>query len=293
MDKDLLNKIEKCSSKFEIAKLLGYKYINGHVGKIINDIIIKYKLILPNLGTRPSTRKYKKIFKICPVCNKKFETYLNHLNERALKTTCSHQCSNIFFAKKRANLSNGIITRSCNVCGIQLNVHKKTGKKRPVYCKKCRNERLLNDLICQKCGNEFKSINKKQRFCSRSCSSSYSVNKAIKEGIHVGWKERYKLKPSYPESYFIKLLTKEKIKFEREFKCGKYFIDFKIIDSNIALEIDGKQHNLKERKIKDKEKDSFLKQNGYRVFRIKWFNPINEKNKNKLYNQIENFKKIL
>ena len=52
----------------------------------------------------------------------------------------------------------------------------------------------------------------------------------------------------------------------------------------------GKQHEYTERKLKDLEKDKYLAENGWKVLRIKWKNPINEKNKKILYSQIENMK---
>ncbi len=42
--------------------------------------------------------KYQKIVKICPVCKTEFVTSAGHKKE---KTTCSHGCSNTFFAEKR------------------------------------------------------------------------------------------------------------------------------------------------------------------------------------------------
>ena len=59
-----------------------------------------------------------------------------------------------------------------------------------------------------------------------------------------------------------------KFDYEFELKCGKYFIDFAIKDKMIALEIDGKQHLYEDRIIKDKEKDEYLKNYGWKVYRI-------------------------
>ena len=39
---------------------------------------------------------------------------------------------------------------------------------------------------------------------------------------------------------------------------------------NIALEIDGKQHEYADRKESDKKKDKYLIDNGWKVSRIKW-----------------------
>jgi hypothetical protein len=43
---------------------------------------------------------YDRIVKKCPVCEKDFETIVNHRNE---KTTCSYSCSNTFFRSGENN----------------------------------------------------------------------------------------------------------------------------------------------------------------------------------------------
>lgn len=57
------------------------------------------------------------------------------------------------------------------------------------------------------------------------------------------------------------------------------FLDFLIEKNNIKidLEIDGKQHNYPERKKHDLERDSYLSNLGFIVYRIPW-NEINTEN---------------
>lgn len=80
------------------------------------------------------------------------------------------------------------------------------------------------------------------------------------------------MKPSYAEKYIIELLREEfnSLNYIRELKVGKWFIDFAFENLKIALEIDGKQHNLPERKISDALKDDFLVSQGWVVHRVKW-----------------------
>lgn len=52
---------------------------------------------------------------------------------------------------------------------------------------------------------------------------------------------------------------------------GCYFLDF-ALSNKIDLEIDGKQHELKDRKEHDKIRDERLTKAGYKVYRIKWKN---------------------
>jgi very-short-patch-repair endonuclease len=77
---------------------------------------------------------------------------------------------------------------------------------------------------------------------------------------------------SYPEEMFLKFLTErgyaDKFLIQREFSVFPYFIDFAFVDLKIAIEIDGSQHLLQERKAKDELKDALLIENGWRVIRI-------------------------
>lgn len=154
--------------------------------------------------------------------------------------------------------------------------------------------------ICKECQNEFETKIKRLTFCSNACSAifrgkdddiklklSLSAKENVKNGTHVGWQSR-KIR-SYAELFFEKVLINNNIKFDTEYKINKrdlgikdasnYFLDFYLSDYNIDLEIDGKQHEYPERKIKDEIRDKLLKKNGYKVHRIKWKNPNNDDNK--------------
>lgn len=77
---------------------------------------------------------------------------------------------------------------------------------------------------------------------------------------------------SYPEEVFIKFLTErgyaDKFLIQREFSVFPYFIDFAFVDLKIAIDLDGSQHLLLERKKKDELKDALLHSQGWRVIRI-------------------------
>lgn len=77
---------------------------------------------------------------------------------------------------------------------------------------------------------------------------------------------------SYPEQQFIKFLQEygydKKYHIERELSIFPFFIDFAFTDQKIAIEIDGSQHLLPERKAKDDEKDALLIEQGWKVIRF-------------------------
>ena len=75
----------------------------------------------------------------------------------------------------------------------------------------------------------------------------------------------------------MKVLDNLNIPYIREEHVGKYFLDFKIDVGNfkLDLEIDGRQHTY--RVEHDKERDAFLRENGFLVYRIPW-NTVNTEN---------------
>jgi len=247
--------------------------------------------IIGNLKIQENKKKrikeYNKKPIICKQCNKIF-TY-----EERFKTFCNSSCSATYNNSKRI-LSKETKEKIRNK--LKGNI-KETNLLSKKYISK----------ICEGCKKEYKTRNKKQKYCSIKCVGfsnknikvrekiSKSLKKAIKEGRYNGWATRTKFKPSYPEQYFINLFNNENINgWEREYKVGLYFIDFAFKNKMIALEIDGKQHWENQDRIeRDKRKDIYLQKCEWKVFRIKWFNPVNENNKKKLYTKINEFKKII
>ena len=95
---------------------------------------------------------------------------------------------------------------------------------------------------------------------------------AVKEGRAVAWKNHHKLKNSYAEDFFIKVINNEfnNKKFVKEYRMGKYSIDFAWPELKLGIEIDGQQHEFPERKKSDRLKDTYLSENGWKILRIKW-----------------------
>lgn len=87
---------------------------------------------------------------------------------------------------------------------------------------------------------------------------------------------------SYPEKLFynkvIEMGWDKKYSIKREYSVFPYFIDFAFLNEKVAVEIDGSQHLLPERKLKDDKKDELLISNGWSVIRV---------SENKLKNDID------
>jgi very-short-patch-repair endonuclease len=77
---------------------------------------------------------------------------------------------------------------------------------------------------------------------------------------------------SYPEKLCIDYIEKngfdKKYSIVREYSVFPYFIDFAFVNEMVAVEIDGSQHLLPERKESDNKKDELLNELGWLVVRV-------------------------
>lgn len=109
---------------------------------------------------------------------------------------------------------------------------------------------------------------------------SVSMKKAHREGrAHNIGESRWNNQPSYPEKFFMKVIENEFFdkNYIREYPFKKYSLDFAWVHKKKVIEIDGEQHErFEEYKNRDKEKDTLLKENGWKVIRIKWKDMIKE-----------------
>ena len=84
---------------------------------------------------------------------------------------------------------------------------------------------------------------------------------------------RWNNESSYPEKFIIKVIANEFTdkNYIHEFPQGIYSIDFAWPAKKKAIEIDGQQHErFEEYRLRDKRKDKFLFENGWKVLRLKW-----------------------
>jgi very-short-patch-repair endonuclease len=214
-------------------------------------------------------RLYKIIIKICPFCFSNFETSNGGQQARQF---CSKSCamkSRKLSDENKKNISDALVRWNEN---NTLN---------PDFISK----HNMSQKFCLDCGKIFSVYNKVLKFCSRECSDKHhkdnyqhSLETKIKIGEAnkismekssiMGWRPR--TEPSFPESIVISILDKNNIVYVREYPVKRWFVDFTDPQRKIAVEIDGKQHQLPERKISDSNKDFYLRENGWSIFRIAW-----------------------
>lgn len=162
------------------------------------------------------------------------------------------------------NRTKDIRKHCCVYCGKEIYAKFIKG----VYCYDCAK---LYELPNLKLYNKFgKTIPSKQRI-----ESGRKVQqKLLKEGRHKGWQSRNII--SYPEQFWMEVLRNNNIEYSFNHVVNKkthlglddnsnYFLDF-LINGNIDLEIDGKQHKYEDRAESDKIRDEILTKNNFIVY---------------------------
>lgn len=84
---------------------------------------------------------------------------------------------------------------------------------------------------------------------------------------------RKSCKPSYPETWFMRMIESESIdnSYIREYKFYTFSLDFVWLDKKIAVEVDGQFHKTSAyQKDCDTRKDILLSENGWHILRIDW-----------------------
>lgn len=173
---------------------------------------------------------------------------------------------------------------------LKAHFEKTTNKKEPPKCSICGKplKKQPKTGLCQDCLRYTEEGRK-----IRSDISQKSQKNIIAEGRHKGWQPR-NIK-SKSEEYFAQILDTNKIEYKREFPVKhinqNYLLDFFICKNNklVDVEIDGKQHNYKDRIKLDKIRDEFLQQKGYIIYRIKWPHRNSVNSQRLIKNNIDNF----
>ena len=76
--------------------------------------------------------------------------------------------------------------------------------------------------------------------------------------------------PSAEVMLWMRLRAKQLLgqKFRRQYSVGPFIIDFYCIDARLAVELDGDSHFTPEAKLKDAERDRYIRSFGIRVLRF-------------------------
>jgi very-short-patch-repair endonuclease len=269
-NKTKLDELLKCKTFTECANIIyGVKYTNGNVQKkIIEYCSREYNIDIVNIIQQNKEKR-------CLQCGK-----VIHGNRKFCSSSCAAKYNNrkrTLSEETKQKISEALQQHSLLKNG-------QVGKKE-------------YEIVCKHCGKVFTSVNKNAQYCCQQCAhnSEEVKNKIrekayerIKEGTFSGWQTRNI--HSYPEIFWEKVLINNKIPFIKEdFSTKKYFLDF-LIERNgkkIDLEIDGRQH--KRRQTHDAERDCFLREHGYTIYRIEWNTINNDAGRQKMREKINEF----
>lgn len=168
----------------------------------------------------------------------------------------------------------------CKICDkefkgrIGLNTHLRTHNINPLeyvikhegfkipkcICGKNRKQKSIENVFLSTCGDNL---------CIKKILRDKRLEFMKNNPDQTAWRKK---NLSYPEKVFIGLLKSNNLHkqflIEREKPVFPYFIDFAFENVMVAVEVDGGQHELPDRKESDCRKDEILKKNGWRVFRV-------------------------
>lgn len=281
---------EKSKSVSNFCNNAGITGINGNVLKEAREFLLER-----GLRYKSAKEKYLENPKKCRYCNKTIPY------EKRGNSFCGSSCSATFYnlgskasEEQKKKTSKTLIERNKRIKkeqGWTKKDNKWAKKKNDDFLKKKYSE---NCLICNK-KIDKKNKTKLCQHCLRNSKygkelTSKRTKKLMEEGKIKGWTSRNIL--SYPEEFWLKVLNNNNIYIDKPNKYFRpYFLDFWIEKNGIKidLEIDGKQHDLEERKESDAQRDIFLRENGFIVYRVKWNGINTEKGRKKMESKINNF----
>jgi len=193
----------------------------------------------------------------------------------------------------------GFVIPKCEYCGKEIIIDKnfKISRKR----KTCGSKECLKiERKNQVWSDESKEKQRKNRF--RFLSDCENRKK-------TAWHKKAKGELSYGENYlnniFIENNIYEKYDVINEYPVYPYFIDFAFVNEMVAVEFDGACHfkNGFKRIDHDIQRDEYLKNLGWRIYRIAYFeiedfsirdlvNFLGDPSKKQLREQLEKYKDV-
>lgn len=201
---------------------------------------------------------------VCPECNKDFKgitglsTHLSVIHKWNKNDTYLYT----HFT------GNGLEIPKCKICDKNI-----------IY----RSHRLLNTCGCTDCISKYNSLQQKKGFedhperrdVARKNRLNYLLNN--KNFVSTAWGKRANRELSYLENWFVdnvinKYNLQDKYDIVNDYSVSPYFLDFAFINIKLDVELDGRCHfiNGKKRIQHDIERDKFLLENGWKIFRISY-----------------------
>jgi very-short-patch-repair endonuclease len=223
---------------------------------------------------------------VCKFCGSEFENGSGSFCSRSCQGKwCANNC------KKSSGYRSEFGRWKCTVCGFiaesraKLFKHTKSHRLNPD--EKCAWNKGLTkdtDVRLKKSGDSYSKKVKSGLIIPSQLGKSLSDEhrKKVSEGMKRAHAEgrahnigtcRWNNEPSYPEQFFMKVIENEfdDKDYEREYPFVRFALDFAWVHKKKVIEIDGDQHErFEEYKLRDKEKDKLLIENGWQVLRIKW-----------------------
>ena len=190
------------------------------------------------------------------------------------------------------NRTKDIRKHECVYCGKTIYAKFYKG----VYCYDCAEKHNLPNLMTY--DENGKTIPSKTIPSKKRIQSGREVQQRLLDaGLHKGWQSRNII--SYPEQFWMEVLRNNNIEYSFNHVVNKkthlglddnsnYFLDF-LINGNIDLEIDGKQHKYEDRAESDRIRDEILMKNNFIVYRVEWNEINSETGKQLMKEKIDNF----
>lgn len=193
-----------------------------------------------------STRRKEE--RVCKVCGKRFWA-TRPLLKHGYGIFCSRECQHKTYPER--------IIKFCKQCEKRIEVWPSKVHLTKFCSKDCADSYMRDyvSLVCMNCRKPFQlprsDFNRgRGKFCSYGCFIRYTG-------------------PSTLEEKMRKILQKTGVEFEREYKFGRFRADFFIKKLKLVIECDGEYWHMREiQKDRDRRKDRYLKELGYKILRL-------------------------